>query len=107
MFCTWEISMKTRILVLTLCLAVAPLVRADVKPHAICSEGMVLQQQTKAKIWGTADPGEGVAVAFRDSAAGTTADAQGRWVVEIDTGKSGGPHGMLIKGKNTIAYRDV
>jgi sialate O-acetylesterase len=107
MFCTWEISMKTRILVLTFFLALPTLVRADVKPHAICSEGMVLQQQTKAKIWGTADKDEKVAVSFRDAKATATADAQGRWVVEIDTGKPGGPFGMTIAGKNTIAYKDI
>jgi sialate O-acetylesterase len=108
MFGTREISMKTRILVLTLCLGFLPTAaRADVKPNALCSEGMVLQQQSKAKIWGTADNGEQVTVTFRDSKAAETADAQGRWVVEIDTGKAGGPFEMTIQGKNKIAYKDV
>src|SRR5436309_3537621 len=48
--------MKARWLLLVLCLGLTPgLARADVKTHALCSEGMVLQQQANVKVWGTAD----------------------------------------------------
>ena len=57
--------MKTRWLLLVLSLGVLPaLGRADVKPNTICSEGMVLQQKSNAKVWGSADKGEMVAVTF-------------------------------------------
>ena len=69
--------MKLRILLLVLGLGFLPtLARADVKPNAICSEGMVLQQKSTAKIWGTADKGEEVTVVFRDKKVTTTADAR-------------------------------
>ena len=43
--------MKVRILFLALCFGVMPTwARADVKPNALCTEGMVLQQKSKAKI---------------------------------------------------------
>src|SRR5438270_448390 len=48
--------MKLRILILALDIVLVPrLARADVKPHALCTEGMILQQKAAAKIWGTAD----------------------------------------------------
>ena len=44
--------MKARIVLLVLCLGIMPAAaRADVKPHALCAEGMVLQQKSKAKVW--------------------------------------------------------
>jgi len=81
--------------------------RADVVPSALCSEGMVLQQNSKAKIWGKAAKGEEVSVTFRDKTADTKADDNGNWVAVVDTGAAGGPFSLTIKGNNTIAYKDV
>jgi hypothetical protein len=100
--------MKTRILLLILGIGFMPAAaRADVKPHALCAEGMVLQQQSKAKIWGTADKGEKVAINFRGKKATMVADDDGRWVVAISTGDAGGPFELTIAGNNTITYKDV
>jgi sialate O-acetylesterase len=100
--------MKMRIFVLILGLALLPTAAwADVKPNAICSEGMVLQQKSQAKIWGTAAKGEAVSVTFRDKTVDTKADDDGKWVVAVDSGAAGGPFEMTIKGNNTITYKDV
>jgi sialate O-acetylesterase len=108
--------MKTRILLFIFCLGVLPTaVRADVKPNALCSEGMVLQQKTNAIIWGTADKGEQVSVTFLRKEKGvssvqavsTTAINNGRWAVSINTGEAGGPFELTIKGNNTITYKNV
>src|SRR5262245_50289500 len=48
-------------------------VRADVKPHGLFTDNMVLQRGTKAAIWGTANDGEKIAVEFRDRKGETTA----------------------------------
>src|SRR4051812_33782022 len=56
---------------------------AEVKPHALCAEGMVLQQKSKAAIWGTAKAGEEVTVSFRGSNASAAADKDGKWSVKI------------------------
>lgn len=89
-----------------LLVTVAP-VRAEVKPHALCTDGMVLQQQSKVKIWGTADPREKVAVMFRDQTASTVAGADGAWMVSLNSGPAGGPLPMTIKGENTLQYQEV
>ncbi len=100
--------MKARIFVLILCLGFLPgAARADVKPNAICSEGMVLQQKSQAKIWGTAAKGEAVSVTFRGKTADAKADDNGNWVVAVDSGAAGGPFEMTIKGNNTITYKDI
>jgi sialate O-acetylesterase len=100
--------MKMRCLLFVLCLGALPTTaRADIKPHALCAEGMVLQQKSNAKIWGTADKGEKITVTFRDKKASATADEDGRFVVAVSTGEAGGPFEMTIAGNNTITYKDV
>lgn len=82
-------------------------VRADVKPHALCSEGMVLQQKAETKIWGKADPREAVTVAFRGQMHRAVADDKGNWMVAVKSGDAGGPFEMTIAGKNAIEYKNV
>jgi len=72
-------------LLVGLMLFVPAQVRAEVKPHALCSEGMVLQQKADAKIWGKADPREAVTVAFRGQTNRTVADDKGEWTITIKT----------------------
>src|SRR5262249_47490645 len=85
---------------------VPALIRADVKPHGLFSDNMVLQRGTKAAIWGTADDGEEITVRFRDHKATATAE-KGKWLVRIDTGDAGGPFQLTIAGKNTIELKNV
>ncbi len=100
--------MKTRIALFLLAVGFMPMAaRADVKPHALCSDGMVLQQKTSAKVWGTADKGEAVTVTFRDKKSTATADDAGNWVALVESGAAGGPFAMTIAGKNTITYKDI
>ena len=81
--------------------------RADVKPHALCSDGMVLQQQADVKLWGTADPGEKVTVLFRGQEATAITDTGSNWVVTVASGEAGGPFELTIAGKNTLTYKNV
>jgi sialate O-acetylesterase len=100
--------MRWRSVSLCLALALLPVAaRADVKPHALCSDGMVLQQNTLISIWGTADKGEKVEVSFRGRQASATANDEGRWLVRLDSGAAGGPLDMTIRGNNQLEYRNV
>jgi sialate O-acetylesterase len=82
--------------------------RAEVRPHALCGDGMVLQQKSEVKIWGKADPGENVTVTFRGQKAAATADNQGDWSVTLKSGNAGGPEKMTIAGKDmTLNYDNV
>jgi sialate O-acetylesterase len=78
----------------------------EVKPHALFSDGMVLQQGIKAPVWGTANDGEQVAVRFQDQQVSATAK-DGKWIVRLEELKAGGPFEMVITGKNTIRFKNV
>jgi sialate O-acetylesterase len=80
--------------------------RADVKPHGLFTDGVVLQRDGKAVVWGKADDGEQVTVKFRGNEASAAAQS-GKWKVEIDAGAAGGPFELVIAGKNTITLKDV
>jgi sialate O-acetylesterase len=116
--------MKQRILMagmlaVAVCLAGRP-ARGEVKPHALFSDGMVLQRGMKCPIWGTADPGEQVSVTFEivtrgvirssmSMSASASANKDGKWAVSLQFGPEtvGGPYKLTIKGKNTITLKDV
>ena len=85
--------------------------RADVKPHPLIGDGMVLQQGTTCNLWGTADPGEKVSVTLnagvKSLVAEATAGQDGKWTVKLTNLEAGGPYLMTITGKNKIALQDV
>lgn len=85
----------------------ATAVRAEVRPHALIADGMVLQQEKPVRLWGTAASGESVAVEFRGHAASTIADAAGRWQLELPSQTAGGPYPMVIRGTNEVRLKDV
>jgi sialate O-acetylesterase len=64
------------------------------------SSGMVLQQKSKVKIWGSGKTSEPVVYK-------TTVDVYGKWSLELDTPMFGGPYEIKIKGNNEILLKDV
>ena len=45
---------------------------------------MVLQREAPVSVWGTASPGESVAVAFAGQTNKSAADKDGKWMVKLD-----------------------
>ena len=92
-------------------LALAP-ARADVKPASLFQDHAVLQQGRPVSVWGTAEPGEQVSVAYsagtvKESASATT-DEDGRWKVELPALASTAEPGTLeIRGKNAVTFSNV
>jgi sialate O-acetylesterase len=91
---------------LVLGFTLTPSVSAAVKPHALFSENMVLQQGIKVPVWGSANDGEQVTVTIQGQEISTTAK-DGKWKVELASLKAGGPFEMEIKGSNSIKYKNV
>jgi sialate O-acetylesterase len=86
--------------------------QADVQPHPIFSDHMVLQQQMPIRVWGKASPKEKVSVRLqRDgqevATASTQADDQGRWTVELPAQKAGTGFTLDIQGQNTVSLKNV
>ena len=82
-------------------------VYAEITLPALVSDGMVLQQGMKLKIWGHADPGEAITVSFNGAQASAAADNSGKWMVRLGPFAAGGPYTMIIRGKNTITLHDI
>jgi sialate O-acetylesterase len=89
--------------------------RADVTPHPIFSDNMVLQQGTDVVVWGTAAPGESVSVNLTqktpggaaDAGVGVAADKAGKWVAKLPPQKAGTGYSLKIEGKNVIKFENV
>ncbi|MBM82655.1 MAG: sialate O-acetylesterase [Planctomycetaceae bacterium] len=82
---------------------------ADVKLPKVVSSNMVLQQKSEVKVWGWADAGEPIRVAcsWLDKITKTQADDKGHWSVMLKTRAAGGPHKIIIAGKNTVTLNDI
>ena len=80
---------------------------AAAKLPTIMSDGMVLQRDVALKIWGWAEPGEKVAVAFRGKQYATTTGADGRWQVLMGPQPAGGPDQLEITASNHLTLSDI
>jgi len=80
---------------------------AEVRLPALISDHMLLQQGVPVRIWGRAEPGEAVRVELVGQQVGAVADAAGRWAVYVKPLAAGGPHEIIIAGRNKIVVRDV
>lgn len=78
----------------------------DVALHGLFSDHMVLQCDHKIPVWGTAGDGEEVTVAFGEHKAQAKA-ALGKWRVELPAQKAGGPHTLVVQGKNRLELKNV
>jgi sialate O-acetylesterase len=84
------------------------LVVAEVKLPSIIGSHMVLQQGEPVPIWGTAQPGEEVSVAFGSAKVSAKADADGKWQVNLPSMKANAKGTkMVVKGSNEIVLEDV
>jgi sialate O-acetylesterase len=82
--------------------------QADVKMPAIFGDHMVLQQEAKIPVWGTAAPGEKVTVTAGDHTGSATAGADGKWRVDLEPfAPNTPPLTVMVAGKNTLKLDDV
>ena len=84
-------------------------VKADIRLPAILSDNMVLQQQTKVKLWGWGDPTERVFItnSWNNQTDSTMVDQNAKWILNIQTPAAGGPYTITIKGNNTIILDNI
>ncbi|MDX1963657.1 MAG: chitobiase/beta-hexosaminidase C-terminal domain-containing protein [Pirellulales bacterium] len=83
------------------------LAQADVRLPRIFSDRMVLQREQPIPVWGWAAPGEQVQVTLGEATATATAAADGGFRVDLPAQQAGGPHELIVQGKNTIKIPDV
>lgn len=74
----------------------------------LISDGMVLQRDTKIKIWGWAPVGEEIKIKFLDREYSAVSNVDGKWKLVIPAQKAGGSYEMVIRSKNsTITLKDI
>lgn len=89
----------------------------DVRLPAILSDHMVLQHGETVRLWGWAEPGERVRVAWSvdDQRVECESDPRGRWEVFLRTpqivggplGANAGPHTITFSAANEVVIHDV
>jgi sialate O-acetylesterase len=94
----------------TLLCACMPQETPDFTLAPLFSNGMVLQRDAHAPIWGRGTPGSRVQVEASWSPAARASalvDARGEWRVELETPPAGGPHRLVARAEREIAIEDV
>ena len=88
--------------------ASARLTEAAPRLAAAFSDHAVLQRDMPLPVWGWADAGEQVTVAFAGQRQMATADATGRWQVSLEPlVASSEPRDMIVLGNGTVTIHDV
>lgn len=93
---------------LTLTVLFASFATADVRLPAIISDNMVIQADTKAPIWGWAEPNETITVIIGKQKQSVIVDTNGKWMIKLKPMKaSDTPVEMTITGKNVITIKNI
>jgi sialate O-acetylesterase len=80
---------------------------AQIKLPRLISDGMVLQRESKLKIWGWSSPHENIELHFNNNRFNTKATEQGYWEIILPPQTAGGPYEMILKGVNEIKIADI
>ncbi len=93
--------------IFVLMVGICPL-RAEVSPHKLFTDHMVLQRDQPISVWGRAAPGEKVSVKLGAAEASAETDASGTWRLKLPSQPMNAtPQEMTIKGTNTLVIKDI
>ena len=80
---------------------------ASIRLPKIFGDSMVLQRGVAIPVWGWANKNQKILVSFNNQHKQTKAGSDGRWKINLEPEKEGGPYTLTIKGENTIVINDV
>jgi sialate O-acetylesterase len=80
---------------------------SQVRLPKLISNGMVLQRDTKIKIWGWAAANEKITIEFLSKKHQLRSDKMGNWQLQLSNLKAGGPYKMKISASNSIEIDDI
>lgn len=101
--------MHRSLLAVVVSLLVAAPAAAEIKLNALFSDGVVLQRDREAPVFGTATPGAEVTVAIDGAKQTAKAGEDGRWQVRLPAHAAGGPHVLAVAeaGGKPVEVNDV
>lgn len=85
-------------------------IQKKIRLPRLIGDGMVLQRNSRVKIWGWASAEETISVRFKDQTCRGTSDIYGHWQVSLKTEDAGGPYEMVIEsgdGTERIMIRNI
>ena len=85
----------------------ASFAEAKVSLPQFFQSGMVLQRGKPIPVWGKADAGETITVAFNKKVYTAQADAEGRWRIDLPKMKAGGPYTLEVKSEEANSEKLV
>ncbi|MCX2452500.1 sialate O-acetylesterase [Pedobacter sp. PLR] len=100
----------SRLILIALCFAFCrESAFAEVKPGALFTDHMVLQQQSEVAVWGWAKPESNVSLlsSWNKKKYQVKSDAAGKWKFKIATPVAGGPYEITISDGQAITLKDV
>ena len=98
-----------KIITILLLIAITRHTKAEVILPYVFGNGMVLQQQSNAAIWGKSAPGEKVSVitSWNKKEYTVKVNADSTWKVKVATPKAGGPYQITITDSAPVIIKDV
>ncbi len=98
-----------RVLIILLVFFVTVTLNAKIDLPSIISEHMVLQQQTKVKLWGYTDQKGEIVVSTSWNAMKykSQVSSDGSWEVIVETGNAGGPYNIIFNDGDILKLRDI
>ena len=104
----WNGKGATAALFFCLSLLASVSVRAEIRLARIFSDGAVLQRQKPVPVWGWANPGENLKVAFAGQTKTALAAADGKWTATFEPLEAGGPFELKIStGNENLTVKDL
>lgn len=84
-------------------------VSATVQLPSFFSDGMVLQQQTNAAIWGWAKPSANIKIttSWNKKTYTASADSKGKWNLKVTTPAAGGPYSITISDGQPVTIKNI
>ena len=82
-------------------------VTAQVKLPRLIRDSMILQRDSKINIWGWASKNEKIKIKFNGKNFKTTANTDGKWLLQLPPMKAGGPYTMNIDASNHLVINNI
>lgn len=90
-----------------ICVILFNAVAAQVRLPKLISDNMILQRDTKLKIWGWAASDEKVTVHFNNKIYRTTTTKDSKWIITLAPMPAGGPYDMQVDARNHITIKNI
>lgn len=106
---TTKISIMKKLTLLLCAALMASGISAKVTLPKIFSDGMVMQRETNANLWGTAKEKATVKIttSWNNKTYSAKADKQGKWKIAIETPEAGGPYSITLNDGEETKLNDI